>query len=130
MKKIILVFFMLLSVITISSCSLKKYDEYAGVYELYHMSGDLKLSMYEYYKITLNGNGSCVVESKGANSSQSYEAKGTFDIEGEEIKIYTKNGTTKITETYDYINGEIHMINQTISGYTFTAKFKRNLIVI
>ena len=124
MKKILLVLVALFCMIGLTSCN--KYEEYAGTYELYYMSGDLSVNMYDYYRITLSANGKCLVESKGAGNSQTYESEGTFDIEGDVIKIYTKYGLSTITETYDYINGEIHMVNQSVSGYTFTAKFRRN----
>ena len=102
------------------------YEEEAGVYNLYYMSGDLKVSMYDYYRITLNADGTCLVESKGVNSSQVYSSSATYSIENGKISIVTRSGSSSVTEVYDYVNGEIHMPTQTIQGITFSAKFKRD----
>jgi len=132
MKKIFYIVAILLCLGTLTSCSLEKifnpnkYAEYAGTYNLYYMSGSLNVNMYEYYRITLEADGDCIVESKGKNSSQEYKAVATFTIEDGKIKIFTKNGLAIITEVYDYVDGEIHMLNQNISGYSFSAKFRRD----
>ena len=111
---------------TLTGCNSNKYEEQAGTYELYYASGSISLSNYDYWRIILKEDGTCVIESKGAYNSQIYSATATFEIAEEKIRIYTKNGTATITEEYDYIDGEIHMINQQIQGYTITAKFRRN----
>ena len=100
------------------------YEKEAGVYNLYAMTG-LDMSLYEYYRIILNADGTCVVESKGAGASQLYSSTATYSIADGKISIVTVSGATSITEVYDYVDGEIHMPEQTISGITFSAKFKR-----
>ena len=102
----------------------KPYEKEAGVYNLYSMTG-LDMSLYEYYRIILNADGTCVVESKAAGVSQLYSATATYSITDGKISIVTVSGPTSITEIYDYVDGEIHMPEQNISGITFSAKFKR-----
>ncbi len=133
MKKFIFIITLFSCVLSLASCSFinklfsdDKYKEEAGTYELYYASGAISKSNYDYWRIILEADGSCTVESKGAGNSQTYSATATFEIEGDKIKIYTKNGSATITEEYDYVNGEIQMLNQQIQGYTFSAKFRRN----
>ena len=134
MKKILLFLITLSSLFALTSCGLvdeikglfNPYEEEAGVYNLYEMTGDLDVSMYEYYRITLNADGTCLVESKGVNSSQVYSSTATFSIENGKISVVTRAGSASVTEIYDYVDGEIHMPTQTIQGITFSAKFKRD----
>ena len=129
MKKILVMIFTLLLTLTISGCNLlenDKYAEYAGTYELYEASGAISMSSFDYYRIILKADGTCVIESKASMNSQEYHADATFDIADGKIKIYSKSGSTTVTETYDYVNGEIHMLNQNLGGYTINAKFRRN----
>lgn len=126
MKKFIVFALILVSAFALSSCKdSNKYEDEAGVYSLYYMTGDLNLSMYEYYTIELFANGDVTVKSKPAGSSQLYEASATFSIEDGKITIVSVNGSTKVTEIYDYIDGEIHMLNVEEVGISFTAKFRR-----
>ena len=130
MRKILFILTLITSLFALTSCTLlnsiiKPYEEEAGVYNLYHMTGDLKVSMYEYYRITLNADGTCLVESKGVNNSQIYSSAATFTIKDGKINIVTRSGAASVTEVYDYVDGEIHMPTQTIQGITFSAKFKR-----
>ncbi len=126
MRKILLMFILITSLFGFTSCSLsRKYKDEAGVYKLYYMTGDLQVNMYDFYTITLEANGKCLVESKGIYSPQVYSAPATFKIEDEKIYIETKAGNSTITEVYGYIDGEIHMYTQTIQGVTFSARFKR-----
>ena len=127
MKKIMLIIVMLLGVITLASCQ-KSYDEEAGLYELYEMSGDLSLSDFSYYTVELFSDGKIIIRSKSSNlDDEPYVAEATYEIKRQKIIIYTKIAFTKITERYDYIDGEIHMIDVEIPGYDliFSAKFKR-----
>lgn len=129
MKKLFVLFALVIGMFALTSCSLlnqNKYEEEAGVYNCYYISGDLSLSMYDYYRITLNADGTCLVESKAKGSSQTYSAEATFSIENNKIKIVTRSGAASVTEEYDYIDGEIQMLNQSIQGISFTAKFRRD----
>ena len=133
MKKLFAYLLCVSTLLFLTSCSLlslikgKPYKEEAGVYELYYMSGDLNMSMYDYYRITLEADGDCLVESKGKYNSSIYSAEATFEIEDNKIYIVTKSGSASVTEVYDYVDGEIQMNNQSIQGITFTAWFKRNI---
>jgi len=127
MKKGLIIGFMLLSLFALSACQ-KTFEEEAGLYELYEMSGDLSLSDFSYYTIELFSDGNILIKSKSSTlDDEPYVAQATFEIKKNRIVIYTKVAFTKITETYDYIDGEIHMIDVEIPGYdmTFSAKFKR-----
>ena len=128
MKKLFVVIALLLMTVSLSAC--KKYTEEAGVYELYYMSGSFNLSNYEYYTIELKENGDAVVKSKGNYAgAELYEEKCTFKIVDGKIKITTRKGFAKVVEEYDYVDGEIHMLDVSLdyegTTYTFTAKFKR-----
>ena len=116
-------------VLSISLAACKKYEAEAGVYELYYMSGDFSMSSYDYYTIELKANGKAIVKSKA--NGQEYEAECTFDIENGKIILVTRNGLAKVTETYDYIDGEIQMLDVKLElngrTYRFTAKFRRAL---
>ena len=88
MKKLFAYLLCTVTLLFLTSCSLlslfkgEPYKDEAGVYELYYMSGDLNMSMYDYYRITLEADGDCLVESKGAYNSSIYSAEATFEIEG------------------------------------------------
>lgn len=124
MKKILILVMMLLGIV-IGGCEKNKYKEYSGTYNLYFMVGDLQLNDFEYYRIILEADGDCIIESKGRGNSQNYRAEATYDINQFQIKIYTKNGNSTITEEYLYTLGEIHMLDQTVGGVNFSAKFRR-----
>ena len=90
------------------------------------MSGDLQLSNFVYYTIELKADGKATVRSKGSHSGAvEYEAGATFSIKDGKIIIVSKMGSQKVTETYDYIDGEIHMLDVEAVGIEFTAKFRR-----
>ena len=44
------------------------------------MEGDLSLNNFDYYRITLEADGDCIIESKSKFNSQQYQAKATFEI--------------------------------------------------
>lgn len=126
MKKIFFLSMLFVFTLVLVSCQENKYEEEAGLYELYHMSGDLQLSNFVYYTIELKADGKAVVRSKGSHSGASeYEAGATFSIKDGKIILVSKMGSQKVTETYDYIDGEIHMLDVEAVGIAFTAKFRR-----
>ena len=117
-----------------TSCESKDKDkkgkinkEVVGVYEMVSVSGtinqngyitNLDKSLYEYYRITLNADGSAVVESKGALSSAIYEAEGTWEWSNGKIKMKsTVSGVTTV-EVMDWEDGvityEAHEVGQGI----------------
>ena len=123
-KRILLLFLIISSFFILSGCNSSKYKEEAGKYELYSMTGDLNMSMYKSYTIELQASGTFTVKTTYTQNTQIYEGHGTFSIEDEKIKLISSNGDQTVTEEYDYIDNEIIM-DTTISGYTFVAKFKR-----
>ena len=125
MKKILLFLIAITSLFTLTSCSLNKYEEEAGVYNLYYMDGDLDESMYEYYRITLYASGICLTESKGIDSEDEYAGYGIYKIEDGKITITSGLGLLTAIEKYDYVDGEIHIPPTSLFGITFSAKFKR-----
>ena len=123
-RRILAVLLLATLLFTLVGCG--KYSEEAGVYECYQikLNGQNYMSAYEYYRITLNADGTCVVESKAVGQASAYKAEATFSIEDGKISVYTQSGGTTITEVYDYVDGEIIM-NTTIAGVTMYAKFAR-----
>ena len=115
-------FFVLLSLLGLTSCG--KYKEEAGVYECveFKMEGIDMVSIYDYYTIELKANGDVIVKSKG--NGVAYEAEGTFEIDGETIEIYTEVNSATITEIYDYIDGKIIMDTE-LQGVSIYAVFER-----
>jgi major membrane immunogen (membrane-anchored lipoprotein) len=126
MKRLMFLSMMFIFALLLVACKSDEYKEEAGLYEAYFASGDIQLSNFEYYTIELKANGDLVTKSKSALNSQEYEASATFEIEDGKIIVVTKNGSQKVTETYDYIDGEIHMTDVEIQGLSFTIKFRRN----
>lgn len=124
LRKIAILLVLVMASLLLVSCA--PYTEEAGVYECYEITLNSQdcLSSYEYYRITLEANGTCIVESKGADNSSAYKATATFSIKDNKITVVTTNGAASVTEVYDYIDGEIIM-DTTVSGYTMYAKFAR-----
>ena len=125
MKKIIRLFTVVVLVglcLSLTSC-FNKYKDVAGTYECYEIrvNGQNYLSYYDYYRITLEANGDCLVESK---SGSEYSAECTFEIKDSKIYVYTRVGVAKVTETYDFINNEIIMDTE-VQGSTIYAKFRK-----
>ncbi|TNF09198.1 MAG: hypothetical protein EP317_01380 [Bacillota bacterium] len=127
MKKLMFLSMLFVFALLLTACKSDEYKDEAGLYEAYFMAGDIQLSNFEYYTIELKANGDAIIKSKAANNpSSEYEAKATFDIEDGKIIIVSKNGDQKITETYDYIDGEIHMLDVSVLELSLTIKFRRS----
>jgi hypothetical protein len=126
MKKYIILILAVMSILTIGGCKSIKNMKYTGKYELYSMTGSLSKEDFEYYTITLEKDGTCIIESKGKIGNNAYKAEATYEIEDDKIMIYTKTNSTTITEVFDYIDGEIHMLNQSLGVLTYSAKLRRN----
>ena len=127
MRKITLLFMVLLAAVVLVACDVP-YEEEAGVYELYSVSTNnygISVSSFEYYTIELKADGKLSVKSKGTGASSSYDADGTFEIKDGKIIIKSKVGAGTTTETYDYVDGEIHMFVETLPGVgTINTWFK------
>ena len=127
MKKILL---FLVAIISCSSSN--RYEEEAGVYNLYYIDFgieeaeiDLDISMFEYARITLYPNGFYLTETKSVDSQANSEL-GTYLIEDGKIKLGTFSSIFTGSMVCDYIDGEIHFPETSFLGITFSAKFKRD----
>ena len=106
-----------------TSCESKDEDkkgkikkEVVGVYEMVSVTGtvvqngyvtNLDKSLYEYYRITLNSDGSALVESKGTSSSAIYELEGTWEWSNGKIKMKSKVSGITTVEVMDWEDGVI-----------------------
>ena len=124
LSKVMVVLLLVAALFTFVACT--PYAEEAGVYECYEMelNGANAMSKFDYYRIILYADGSCVVESKVAGQSSTYKATATYSIADEKITVVTIRGLSTITEVYDYIDGVIIM-DATLQGVTMHAKFTR-----
>lgn len=132
MKKIFKYLGLFLLLISIAGCSLfGKYKEYEGDYEatIVKMDGRNYTSQYEYYTISLDAKGNCVVKSKGVGQSSTYEATGTYKIEDGKIYIITRNGAASVTEEYEYTEEGVIIMSTSVNGITVYAEFERELEV-
>ena len=123
-SKVLVVLLLAATLLTFVGCT--PYAKEAGVYECYEIkvNGVNAMSQFEYYRITLNADGTCIVESKGVGQATTYKAEATFSIENEKISIVTRQGAASVTEVYDYVDGEIIM-DTSAQGITMYAKFAR-----
>jgi hypothetical protein len=127
MKKILTIMVLLCSIL-LSSCK-PSYEDEAGLYELYFMEGAFSMDMYEFYTIELFEDGTVRIQSKSSEfGSAVYDVTTEYSIKNGKITIITKVGFSNLKEVYDYVDGEIHMINAEIPGTedVLTAKFRRS----
>lgn len=124
LAKVLVALLLVATLLTFTACT--PYTEEAGIYECYEITinGVDYLSQYEYYRIILYADGSCVVESKGVGQSASYRADARFSIADGKITVVTTQGFASVTEVYDYVDGVIIM-DATAQGVTMHAKFAR-----
>ena len=83
-------------------------NKMAGTYKMKSVTGTitangvtqtLSTDLYEYYNITLNNDGTALVEAKGANSAgMSMEGEATWESEGNVIKLKTQNAGVTVVE--------------------------------
>ncbi len=104
-------------------------SEIAGTYEMTSVSGTINNvaineSSYEYFRIIITDNGKGTVQSKASNGGTPYEAKGSCKYKDGKIYMTTGSGFQKVTEVYDYADGEITYSLDTDS-MKFTIKFQR-----
>lgn len=103
------------------------YENEAGTYNCYYisMNGKEVTDLYEYYTVTLEENGNCIVKSKAVDNADIYEAEAKFSISEGKIKVVTTVFLFfKITEEYRYVNGEIIM-DTTVNDVKVYAQFRR-----
>ena len=121
-KKVLFIILCLSTTIFLTSCS--KYKDEAGTYELTSISGDVTMSMFKEYDIILKANGNFEINASYTTATQTYNAKGTYDIKDGKINLYTKNGSQTITETYDFDGNTITMVASS-GGLSFNAVFTK-----
>ncbi len=127
MKRLMIIMMLVISIV-LASCK-PSYEEEAGLYELYFMEGAYSVEMYEFYTIELFEDGTVRIQSKSSEfGSAVYDVTTEYSIKNGKITIITKVGFSNLKEVYDYVDGEIHMINAEIPGTddTLTAKFRRS----
>ncbi len=133
MKKILsltlVVLLTLGTLLMICSCN-KSADnsKVAGVYEMVDISGTIKVNgqttqlkeeLYDYYRITLNTDGSAKVESKGAGTTAKIEEVAEWELDGNTIKLKSKPQGITVVEEMEWDNGTItYNANQSASGMT------------
>ena len=91
------------------------------------MNGMNYTSNYEYYTISLDEKGNCVVKSKGVGQSATYEAAGTYEIKDGKIYIITRNGAASVTEEYEYTEEGVIIMSTSLNGVTVYAEFEREI---
>ena len=81
----------------------------------------------EYYTISLDEKGGCIVKSKGVGQSAVYEAAGTYEIKDGKIYIVTRNGAASVTEEYEYTEEGVIIMSTSLNGVTVYAEFEREV---
>lgn len=119
--------------LTLTSCSLPFFkkdmtDEIAGTYEMVRISGtvtyngqtiDLEEDLYEYYRITLDEDGTCTVEAKGAGNTSKIENEGTWEYEDGTLEIKTETNGVTVVEEMEWEDDVItYDAKETTSGMT------------
>ena len=104
----------------------------AGTYEMTGISGtityngqtvELEEDLYDYYRIVLNKDGSCKIESKGADSTAKIEQEGTWEYEDEVLKVKTVTSGVTVVEEMKWDDGVItYDAKQSASGMTINMQ--------
>jgi len=112
---LILVTVLLLSCVSVlSSCGMKA--KIAGTYEMVSISGtitqngktvNLDEDLYEYYRLTLNKDGSALVESKGKNNTSKVEQEAEWDYKDGVIKLKSVQMGITVVEEMEWNDGVI-----------------------
>ena len=107
-------------------------SDLAGTYEMTGISGtityngqtvELEEDMYDYYRIVLNKDGSCKIESKGADSTAKIEQEGTWEYEDEVLKVKTVTSGVTVVEEMKWDDGVItYDAKQSASGMTINMQ--------
>lgn len=134
MKKIVSLALVLMMILTctvaFASCNNNK--EVAGVYEMVSITGtitqngqvqQLSTDLYEYYRITLNEDGTAKIESKAPNSSQKLSEDGTWELDGEELLLTSAPQGISVVEIMTLKDGTITYVveNQLIAQNTYMS---------
>lgn len=121
-------------VIALASCNSQE-NKMVGTYEMVSISGtityngttvQLEEDLYEYYRIILNKDGSCAIESKGKANTSKVEQEGTWEYENDTLKIKTNSSGITVVEEMQWKDGTItYNAEQNASG----MKIKMSLIL-
>ena len=118
MKKIlsfVLIVSMLLTcMVVFASCDTS--SKVAGTYEMVSVTGSLTYQgetipldedLYDYYRITLEKDGTALVESKGADSTSKIEEEGTWEYEDGVIKLKSNTSGITVVEEMEWKDDKI-----------------------
>ena len=106
-------------VFTLASCALFRFDiteEIVGTYEMVGISGTMSYNgqtvnldedLYEYYRIIIREDGSCIVKSKGTSSSSVFESAGTWEYNEGVLEIKTSQSGVTVVEEMKWEDGVI-----------------------
>ena len=119
---------LLLSCIVLFAACNSENDKLVGTYEMSSVSGtvtyegqtvELEEDLYDYYRLTLNKDGTCLVESKGAGTTTKIEEEGTWEYEDDVLKIKTKSSGVTAVEEMTWKNDRIYYDAEvSVSGMT------------
>ena len=121
--------------VALASCGMK--GKIAGTYEMESIEGtityggyttDLDESLYEYYRIILEKDGTAIVESRAAGSTAAMEEEGTWEYEDDKIKLKTNPQGITVVEEMEWDDGTItYKANQNAQGMqiSFTLVLKK-----
>ena len=118
--------------LTFASCNSD--DKIAGTYEMTSISGtvtyggetiELEEDLYDYYRITLKKNGSCMIESKASGSTTKVEEEGTWEYDDGILKIKSNpSGITTVEEMTWEDDVIIYEAEQNASGMKIEMKLR------
>ena len=100
--------------LSLSACTME--SKIAGTYEMVSVSGTLTYNgvttelgedLYDYYRITLNRDGTALIESKGADSTAKIEEEGTWEYEDDLIKLKSRPSGITVVEEMEWKDGVI-----------------------
>ena len=112
--------------VILPSCGMER--KIAGTYEMVEISGTLTMNgqtveldedLYDYYRITLNKDGTAEIESKGAGSTLKVEEEGTWEYEDDVIKLKSKPSGITVVEEMEWDDDVItYEAEQSAQGMT------------
>ena len=125
-------------VFALASCGEKSGSEITGVYELESIEGtmsyngetvELDESLYEYYRITLEKDGTALIESKAAGSTGvRIEEEGTWEYEDGKLELKSSPQGITVVEEMEWDDGVITYTTEQYSGgisMSFTMVLKK-----
>ena len=84
---------------------------------------ELEEDLYDYYRITLNKDGSCLIESKSSTSTALIENEGTWEYDDGELKIKSVSYGATVVELMEWDDGVItYDCEQSAQGMTIKMR--------